>query len=268
MFEHLVEFILIGALSGFIGGLLGIGGGVILIPLLFPLLPLTDDPLHYLTVIATAFAVMSVLTSISMLTHLLQGTVLKSLLPSLGLGIILGALASASMANLLPTPLLQLGFVGYAYVIALGLLRPRAAMAPQPIRHGSFMTNCGFGGFVGMTSSLIGIGGGSFNVPYLLYCGHPARDAIGTSVFLAFPLSLAALAGYFVSFFNSADFVGTQYHFGFIYAPAFIWASLGSVITAIIGARMTLRVPTRRLRQAFGLLLVFIATRFLIDNIL
>ena len=119
----------------------------------------------------------------------------------------------------------------------------------------------GVGNFIGGCSSLVGIGGGSMSVPFLVWCNVSLHNAIGTSAAIGFPIALAGAAGYVAN----GLLVGglPAYSFGFVYLPALMGIAVMSMLTAPWGARLAHSLPVQQLKKAFAFLLIATATKML-----
>jgi uncharacterized membrane protein YfcA len=119
----------------------------------------------------------------------------------------------------------------------------------------------GVGGLIGSVSSLVGIGGGSMSVPFMVWCNIALRNAIGTSAAIGFPLALSGAAGYVVNGLGAAL---PPHTLGFVYLPALLGVSAASMLTAPLGARLAHALPTGGLKKIFALLLIVMGTKMLL----
>jgi len=120
----------------------------------------------------------------------------------------------------------------------------------------------GVGGLIGGVSSLVGIGGGSMSVPFLIWCNTALRTAIGTSAAIGFPIALAGAAGYVVN--GLAAHALPPHTLGFVYLPALLGVSVASMLTAPLGARLAHSLPVGGLKRIFALLLIVMGTKMLL----
>lgn len=260
-----VVYALTGAAAGFFAGLLGIGGGVIISPLLIFFLPskmAAEVSTH--AAIATALAVTTITTAASFITHARGGAVhwRSGILLAVGaasaaviVGIFAWRIPAAALQSLLAMFLL---FVGISMLRAKKPQQQPPPQTPPDIPPPLLITT---GGIIGALSAVLGIAGGIMTVPFLARRRFVMHRAIGTSAFVGFPLTAAASAGY----------VGGGWHhpalppdsWGFVYPPAFVGIVLFSVIFAAIGARTTAKLPEALLRKLFGALLLVAAARLL-----
>jgi uncharacterized membrane protein YfcA len=133
---------------------------------------------------------------------------------------------------------------------------------PQPTRQipgqgGMF----GVGNLIGGVSSLVGIGGGSLSVPFLVWCNVPMHHAVGTSAAIGFPIALAGAAGYILNGLTVSALPSGA--IGFVYLPALVGIAAASVCTAPLGARLAHSLPVGGLKKAFAVLLLVMGTKLL-----
>jgi uncharacterized membrane protein YfcA len=119
----------------------------------------------------------------------------------------------------------------------------------------------GVGNVIGVVSSLVGIGGGTLSVPFMIWCNMSVHHAIGTSAAIGFPIAIAGTAGYI---FNGWDVPNLPpYSIGYVYLPALAGLVCASVLTAPLGVRLAHSLPVGRLKRVFAFLLLIVATRML-----
>lgn len=263
MLTSLLIFAATGAVAGFLAGLLGIGGGMILVPALIFSFQAQGVSAEVLTHLAVGTSLASiVLTSISSLrTHHAQGGVDIALFKQLTLGLVIGALLGAQIAHALPARTLQF-IIGF-FAVWTGLKMFRGS---QPVvadtKVASPLERHAVGGFIGVASAIFGIGGGSLMVPYLVKQGVAMRRAVGTAAACGFPIALAGVIGFIYSGWGLAELPSGST--GYIYWPALAGIALTSLFTAHAGAVMAHRLPAQQLKRAFAVLLVLVGVRFLI----
>lgn len=250
----------VGLLAGFLAGLLGIGGGVVIVPLLslvFEAQGVAHDrvlPLALGTSLATIL-----LTSISSArAHHLRGAVNWEALKRLVPGILVGAGAGSLIAPLIPVFGLRLFFACFLVFVAVQMALPKKATdAPsKPLTLAWWV----LGGLsIGIVSSLVGIGGGTLTVPFLMLAGVAAPIAVGTSAAAGFPIALASTIGYVVGGLKVPDL--PPWSAGFVHLPAFAAIAAASYLVAPLGARVSHRLPVGVLRRLFALFLAFMAIK-------
>lgn len=255
-------YMALGAFSGVLAGLLGVGGGVVIVPVLVYLFTLQQMPASFILHLALGTSLASIMfTSISSFrAHHLKGAVDWQVFRRVTPGILVGTLFGTWVAAQLSTRFLKGFFIVFLYYIAFQLL---LNVKPKPSRQlpgtgGMF----GVGGVIGGVSSLVGIGGGSMSVPFLVWCNVSLHNAIGTSAAIGFPIALAGAIGYVAN----GLLVGSlpAYSFGFVYLPSLVGIAVVSILTAPLGARLAHSLPVPQLKKAFALLLIATGTKMLI----
>jgi uncharacterized membrane protein YfcA len=251
-------YLALGAVAGFFAGLLGVGGGAIMVPvlaLMFAAQGFPDSHLMHLALGTSMAAIM--FTSISSLrAHHSHGAVRWPIVRVITPGILLGTFIGAQLASLLPTRPLAVFFTLFMSYIAFQLL---ANIKPQPSRQlpgaaGMFVVGNG----IGAISALVAIGGGSLSVPFMTWCNVKMHDAIGTSAAIGFPIAVAGTIGYLVGGWG-ADALPV-WSLGYVYLPALAACVLASMLTAPLGAKAAHSLPVATLKKIFaGLILLLLA---------
>lgn len=257
-----IGLILLGSCTGFLAGLLGIGGGMMMVPFMVLLLEHQGFAPELLVKVAVATSLATVcFTAISSVrAHHRRGTVRWPVAARLAPGIVLGSLAGAQLAGALPALLMTLVFVSFVGFSAMQMLRDRK---PQPGRQlpgglGLF----GAGSAIGGASSLVGAGGAFIAVPFMTWCNVPIHQAIGTSAALGVPIALAGTLGYVVAGRDLQDLPpGTL---GYLYLPALVVIAPVSALAAPLGARTSQALNVRQLRRVFAVLLLGLAAWMLV----
>lgn len=258
-------YLLTGAIAGLMAGLLGIGGGLVIVPALafvFASQGFSDATLmHY--AVGTSLATI-VLTSVSSLrAHHLRGNVLWPAFRNLTPGILLGALAGAWLARHVSSPGLALFFGVFEVLVALQLLTGRQPAAHRSLPGGGGLTAAG--GVIGGVSSLLGIGGGTLTVPFLLWNGVDIRKAVGTAAACGLPIAAAGATGFVISGLA----LGSEQHWssGFIYWPAVAGIVLASVPLAPLGARLAHILPRHVLQVVFAMVLALVGVKMITSTL-
>lgn len=266
-------YLFIGAVAGVLAGLLGIGGGVIVVPALTWLLPYISvpEPLVLRVAIATSLATV-VMTSLSALrTHHQLDNIDWPVVVRIVPGLVLGAVISVWLSGKLPITMLQLSLGVFLLIIAakLGLPMPRLrGFLAKPTawlkqvchRPGGIL---GVGVLVGCLSVMLGIGGGILTAPLLGYYGLSMVRSVATSSVCSLSMALVGTLGFAWTGWSQPALSG---HFiGFIYWPGFVGIVLASMFFANVGARLTSRLSSDRLRRLFALFLVFVGIEMLVS---
>lgn len=257
----LLAYLLTGAVAGFFAGLLGVGGGVIVVPVLGMLFAGLGFPADEVLHLALGTSMAAILfTSISSLrAHHAHGAVLWPALRGLTPGVLAGTLLGAQLAARISSRALAIFFVVFMLFVAVQML---ANFRPPPSRRlpGRFgLAATGLG--IGAVSSLAAIGGGALTVPFLIWCNVRPHSAIGTSAAVGLPIAIGGSIGYVWNGWGHAGLPPGS--LGFIYLPALGCILAASVLTAPLGARLAHRLPVRTLKRVFAGLLVLLAGKML-----
>lgn len=261
MLLSLLFYCLVGGVAGFIAGLFGIGGGVVIVPaLLFAFAQQgIDATVMTHMAIGTSLATIAVTGSSSAFGHWQRGAVARSLLVRLLPGLIAGAVLGGLLASVLPAAQLQLLFGVFLILLALRLLLSRMPGASN--EGAGTLETFGAGTVIGTFSALFGIGGGVLSVPWLLRSGASMTRAIGTSAACGIPIAA----------FGALTFVATGYRHaalpdhasGFLYWPAFLGMVLCSVPFARLGVAAAHRLPADLLRKLFALVIMLVGLKII-----
>lgn len=250
----IISLACLGGIIGFAAGLLGIGGGMLLVPfltMLFPVYGIPQDLVVHAS-IATSMATIVFTSVSSMRAHHKRGAIRWGIVAVMGPGLIVGGLLSGgavfSYLSGFWLSLIFALFVGYSGVRML-VARPPAASRTMP---GTAVT-AGVGVGIGFASGLLGAGGGFLSVPFMTRSNVPVHNAVATSAALGFFIAVANSAGYIYSGFSEA--AGQDGMLGYIYWPALLVLSAMSMATAPYGARWSHRLPVATLKRVFACLL-------------
>ncbi|MBK1723786.1 sulfite exporter TauE/SafE family protein [Thiocystis violacea] len=259
-FPELVSYLLIGALSGLLAGLFGVGGGAIMVPaliLVFTHGELAQDWIPHLAV-GTSLATIIGTGAASTLAHHRRAGVRWDLFVSLTPGIVLGAWAGAAFAAQIPDLWLKRLFAVFLAFVGARMLLPVARSVPTRVMPGR-LGLWGVGGGIGMLSALVGIGGGTLTVPFLSNRGIDMRKAVGTSAACGLPIAIAGTIGFILAGLGRAGLPDLSS--GFVYWPAVVAMLLASMPTAPLGTRLAHALPVQVLKRMFGVLLLLIAAK-------
>ena len=256
--QLIAELLLVGAMVGFLAGLLGVGGGMLMVPFMtFMLTERGVDPsLAVKMAIATSGATILFTSVSSLLAHHRHRAVRWSLVLRLAPGIAAGGvLAGAGVLAVLKGQWLALAFAAFNTVIGwrMWFSRPVKAERLLPGTPGLL----GTGATIGFISALVGAGGAFMSVPFMTRCSVPMREAVGTSAAIGLPIALASTTGYVLGGWSQpAALPGA---FGWLYLPGVLIVALASVALAPLGARTAHRLPVATLRRTFACALFCIA---------
>jgi uncharacterized membrane protein YfcA len=256
-----LSYLVLGAFTGFFAGLLGIGGGSVMVPLLVLLFSAQQFPGDEVMRMALGTSMAAILfTSISSVrAHHAHGAVRWPIVARITPGILLGTLLGADLAKRMPSSGLAILFVVFISYVAVQMIlgfKPKASRE-MPGTAGTMLVGVGIGAF----SCLVAIGGGALSVPFMTWCNVRMQHAIGTSSAIGFPIAVGGAAGYIFNGLRVPEL--PPYSLGFVYLPAVAGMVATSVLTAPLGARLTHRLPVKRLRQIFAAVLLILALNML-----
>ncbi|GAB2908625.1 sulfite exporter TauE/SafE family protein [Paralcaligenes ginsengisoli] len=258
----IISLLFLGCIVGFAAGLLGIGGGMMLVPFLTMLFPLfgVPDSLVVHAAIATSMTTI-IFTSISSVrAHHAKGAIRWDIVGVMAPGMIVGGLISGgAVFSYLSGAWLSLFFglfVGYSGLRML-VAKPPAIPRQMPGK----AATAGVGVAIGFASGLLGAGGGFLSVPFMTRCSVAVRHAVATSAALGFFIAVANSLGYIFSGFKEVQ--GQPGMLGYVYWPALLVLSAMSVLTAPFGARCAHRWPVATLKRVFACLLFSLAAYML-----
>ncbi len=258
---HWLAYLGIGALVGFAAGLLGIGGGVVMVPLLVLVFADSGMPAEHVLHIAlgTALAAMTFTSISSMRAHHAHGGVDWKIARAMSPGMLVGSFAAALAAGWIPTRPLAVMFTALVFYAATQILLDLKPSTTRelPGAWGLFSA----GAAIGAISSLLAAGGAFLTIPFLAWCKVPLRRAIGTAAANGLPIALAGTAGYVLQGMRLTGLPSPS--LGYVYLPALALVVATSILAAPLGARLAHRLPIKRLRQIFALLLYGFAVRML-----
>jgi uncharacterized membrane protein YfcA len=251
-----------GAIVGFLAGLLGIGGGMTLVPILSALFvaqALTPDHTVHLA-LGTAMASIVFTSSASVREHHRHAAVDWQVVRRIVPGMLLGALLSTVASGWIAQRTLALAFATIVFAGATQILvnRKPAAHASMPGAPVVF----GVGTLIGIISGLVSAGGTFLTVPFMLYSGVRMHTAIGTGAAIGIPVAVVGTIGYIVSGWRVESL--PAWSVGFVYLPALALLVAGSVVTAPMGARYAHKLPVATLRRVFACLLYVLALKMVI----
>jgi uncharacterized membrane protein YfcA len=255
-------FLAVGVVTGVVAGLFGVGGGLVVVPVLAALLPRLGAaaPVLMQVAVGTSLATIAVTSVSSMGAHRRRDGVVWPLFWQLGTGIVGGALLGARIAHMLPSAVLQravgAGMLALAVQMALDF-KPRGARA---VPGAPAVAACGAA--IGGLSTLIGIGGGSMTVPLLSWWGLEMRKSVGTSAACGVPIAWAGALGFVL---NGAGVAGRPpWSLGYVDLPAFAAIACTSLLTAPLGARLAHRLPPAVHRRGFAAFLTLVGLKMLL----
>ena len=259
MLSFILLCLLVGAVAGFFAGLFGIGGGLMIVPVLVYLLPMVGvpEPLLMSTALGTSFATIVITGFSSAQRHLKLGNVVwsavKILAPSIMVSVFICGFFIGKLDRDISSKLFACLVVYLAVKMVLSI-KPKTNKTVKPLTTQSSIIG---GILIGMASSAAGIGGGGFIVPFLNYRGIDMKKAIGSSAFCGMLLGTSGMFSFMLSGWGNAAM--PEYSLGYIYFPAVLCITATSFFTSKLGATATSKLPVPTLKKGFALLLITIA---------
>lgn len=261
MWVYLLFYALLGSGVGVMAGLFGVGGGLIMVPVLTALFlaqGVAVDTVLYLA-LATSMAAIVPTSLASLMAHHRRGGVQWPVVRWLTPGIVLGTLSATFLAALIPTQFLAIVFAVFVLFAALQLTVNVVPQNPRALPSSASLM--GVGGIIGSISALVSIGGGALTVPFLLWHQVPIKQAIASSAAVGFPIAVAGALGYLINgFLQPVAFFAT---WGWIHWPAVLMVALTSPLFAPVGVALMHRLPVPILKRLFALLMIVMAVRML-----
>ncbi len=253
----------LGAVAGMLAGLLGIGGGLIIVPVLFTLFLSSgqvDTAVAIHVAIGTSLATIIPTSISSILAHQKRQAILWLVVIRITPAILLGGLAGALIAGMLPGSVLRLGFSAFLLLVATQMLIGRAPHAQRSLP--GLVGMSVVGSLIGGVSAIMGIGGGTMSVPFLIWCNVEARKAVATSAAIGLPIALAGTTGFVIAGLGKTGLPDLS--IGYINIPAFVCIVTASVLSAPLGAKFAHSIPHARLKRIFAVFLLILAIRMII----
>jgi uncharacterized membrane protein YfcA len=256
-----LTYILVGCVAGVLAGLLGVGGGIIIVPMLDICFTIQHFPHESIMHLALGTSLASIMfTSISSFwNHHKRGAVRWDVVRRVTPGILAGTFGGACVAAVMSTEFLKIFFVIFLFYVSFQMF---ADKRPNPSRDFPGLPGMfGVGGIIGVVSSLVGIGGGSLSVPFMIWCNLAVHQAIGTSAAIGFPIAVAGALGYIYNGFGVTNL--PPHSLGYVYLPALVGIVGASMLTAPLGVRLAHALPVYKLKRGFAMLLFIMGLRML-----
>ncbi len=253
------------AVAGFMAGLLGVGGGIIMVPALYYAFTVLDFDIvtrMHLSV-GTSLAIIIPTSIISTRTHMEYNAVDFKMVKSFGIFILLGVIAGTFLAVNLKTPALVLFFSIFAFIVGLFFIFIREKIMENPKKISNFVKNIS-GIIIGFISVPLGIGGGSLMVPFMRTFGYDIRKSIGTAAAVGFLIALSGTITMIIGG-NIIDNVNTPFSLGYINILGFIVFVPVTMIMARIGAKAVYKINKGLLSKIFGTFLIIVSIRSFVE---
>lgn len=267
---ELLIFIAVGVFTGLSAGMLGVGGGIVSVPAMIILLPYFNVPPDLIMhmAIATSLALILPTSIISAYQHAKKNGIVWPLVNKMTPGLIAGSFMGAYFVVKTESVLLENIFSSLLILIALYLLfdKPKTI---SPIKEASYLRSKKYsmhyftGLVIGVVSAVMGVGGGTMMVPYLLWQKVPMKKAVGSAAFCGLPIAAAGSAMFFImQLMNNDEVLGKES--GLIYWPAFIGILMGVIVFTPIGVKIAHRMNVRILKRIFITMLLTVAIKLLV----
>lgn len=255
----LLAYAILGCFAGMLAGLLGVGGGLVIVPVLIGLFTLQGFEASIISHAAIGSSLASIIATAvsSTRAHHARAAVDWDLVMQLAPGLLLGAFLGAWGARHMDSEWLKVIFGVFAMLVSVQMYLGRQAVAEKPLP--AVSTMAATGGLIGVISGIVGIGGGSMTVPFLTWHHVSIRRAIATSSACGLPIAIAGFLGFVI--FGLSQQAMPPLSSGFVYWPAVITISLLSVLFAPIGARMAHTLPVAILKKIFALMLFLVGLK-------
>lgn len=260
-FHWLLIFSTLGIFVGFFAGLLGIGGGGIMVPILTTVFIAQGFPIEYVvhSALATSMATIIITAIASLRAHHKHGAVLWNIVYRISPGILVGAFSATLITPYVSSVPLALFFACFMTYVSIQMVLNIKPKPSRQLPNTTGLTGVGIG--IGGISSLVAIGGGTLTVPFLTWCNVTIQKAIGTSSAIGLPIAIAGTLGYLVSGWGTEGL--PEYSLGYVYLPAVFAVSIVSYFTAPIGAMWAHRLPVDKLKKVFAVLFILLALKML-----
>lgn len=261
---EIISLLIVGVIAGLLAGLLGVGGGVVIVPaLVWVLGPHTDIPTTHLMHIAVGTSLATIVfTSVSsIIAHHRRGAVQWNIVWQLAPGIIVGAMLGAAIADVMPNTVLKTFFALFLLVISiqLGFGIQFGSQRQLPNWLGMNLV----ASIIGTISGIVGVGGGSLTVPFLAACQISIRHAVATSAACGFPIAVSGTLGFILLGWQEVGL--PKWSTGYVYWPAFLAIVPTSLLFAPLGAKLTHILPVNVLKKFFALFLVAMSIKMLME---
>ena len=256
-------YALAGAFAGLMSGILGIGGGMVVVPALaFMFQRNANIPPEVVMHMAagTSLAIMIFTAQATVYSRGKKEAILWPIYRSLAPGIILGTVLGVATAHCLPTTVLALIFALFLFAVAIKMALD--VHATHPHKFPPPWLNRLISGLIGFKSGLLGVGGGVLIIPYLTYCGVKTRKIATISALCTLTVALIGTVSVMISGYDTPSL--PSFAVGYVYWPAVLWVAIPSVLFAPAGASIAYKLPVRHLKYAFVAILFITAMDMLL----
>lgn len=261
MIELLMMCLAAGAVAGLLAGLFGVGGGLVIVPVLVAIFEMQgfNSSIHMHLALGTSLATIVMTSMSSVLAHHRKGAVEWPVFRQLAPGLVAGSLLGAALVDLVASEHLRIAFGVGEILVAVNMLRPKhtAKNSAMPSQAGLLSA----GGVIGTLAAMAGIGGGTFMIPFLSWCGMTMHRVVATSAASGLPIALAGATGYIVTGWGEPAL--PDYSAGYLYLPGALGVVMASVAIAPLGADLAHRLPEDKLKLALAALLAGLGIKLL-----
>lgn len=260
----IVFYLGLGVFAGLLGGMLGVGGGIVVVPALIWIFKQEGVQADVLTHLAIGTSLAAIIfTSLSAIRAqqkrgAIDWAVVRMLVPAT----LIGGLVSGYLAGFIPAATLKMIFSIFLLAVSLQLLAKWQPASHWTLPGPKALWGVGLG--IGSLSAMMGIGGGTISVPFLHACNVDMKRAIAISTTLGFPIALFGAAGFVLSGWHHAGL--PAWSFGYVDLPALLAVGATSMAVAPLGVRLAHHLPVARLKRAFGMLLLVVALQMLFSG--
>ena len=261
----LIVLALAAAVAGFMAGLLGVGGGIIMVPALYYAFTVLDFDIvtrMHLSV-GTSLAIIIPTSIISTKTHMEYDAVDFKMVKSFGIFILLGVISGTFLAVNLKTPALVLFFSIFAFIVGLFFIFVREKLMENPKKISDFVKKIS-GVLIGFISVPLGIGGGSLMVPFMRTFGYDIRTSIGTAAAVGFLIAVSGTVT-MITGGKIIDNINTPFSIGYINLLGFVVFVPVTMIMARLGAKAVYKINKKLLSKIFGIFLILVSIRSFIE---
>ena len=259
-----MDFLLLagmGAIAGVLAGLLGIGGGIVIVPVLALVLTGQGASVHVVMQVAIGTSLATIVTTAlsSIRAHQKRNAIDWQVFRRITPGVMIGAVIGAIIADAIPGTTLRIVFAFFMLFVATQMAYDRTP-APHrqlPQRRGMLVA----GTLIGTVASMMGIGGGSMSVPFLTWCNMQVRNAVATSAAIGLPIAIAGAISFIVTGWGHPEL--PPWSFGYVNLPAYAGIVVASTLFAPLGAALAHRLAPRTIKRIFAVFLVVLAVKML-----
>lgn len=265
MNELFLISLLIGAIAGVLAGLFGLGGGVVIVPALNWLFSAQHYPQQHIMIMAVATSIATIIltSTSSLISHQRLGSIIWGRVFRLSPGILMGAGIGALLAEMVAGEILKWFFISYLCYVGLRmLLATRQVNKGFKEKKAEHWLDYVVGNAIGLLSALLGIGGGTLTVPYLIGRQVPMKNAVAVSSVCGLPIAISGTLAYVYLGWDKT--ILPEWNFGYINIPAWCGITACSVLTAPLGAKLAHRLPAAKLKRYFSIVLFLIAIKMIL----